>query len=134
MELEKLPAVARLGFPDIIRRTMPKVTREELEKPQIYVTYSGWETSRQTRTFLNFDCSVDLALVAPLNSDEDTADEESEFYLDQLEQLSDELLLPTDPISGWRVTAIECLTPADPDRWRTKRMYAGILRLTVERQ
>ena len=134
MLLDSLPAVHRLGAVEIVRRTVPKVKREELENPQIYVTYSGWQTSRQTRAFLNFDVTVDVALVAPLNKEDDEADEESEFYLDQLEQLSDELMIPTENLDGWRVTSIECLTPTDPDRWRTQRMYAGILRLSVERQ
>lgn len=131
-ELDSIAAVSRLGRCEVIRRTMPKVKREELDRPRLYVTYSTWEQTRETRSSFDFVVAVDVALVAPLNSDEDRADEESEFYLDQLEQVAD-LLFPKQ-FDGWRVTAVECLTPADPERWRTQRMYAGILRLTVEQQ
>ena len=131
-ELDSIAAVSRLGRCDVIRQVMPKVKREELDRPKFFVTYSGWEQTRETRTSFDFVVSVDVAIVAPLDSDENRADEESEFYLDQLEQVAD-LLFPKQ-FEGWRVIAIECLTPADADRWRTQRMYAGILRLTTEQQ
>ena len=131
-ELENMPALQRLGHAEIYKQAVPKVKREELEQPRLYVTFASAVIERQTRGYTVTNPTIDIGLVAPLNDSEQERENQAEFYLDQLEQIGRAFL--ASAIEGWHVATCEVLTLADPERWRNMGMYAGILRLTVEQR
>lgn len=131
-ELESMPAVQRLGHAEIYKQTVPKVAREQLERPRLYVTFASALIERQTRGTTTTNPTIDIGLVAALNDSEQERENQAEFYVDQLEQIGRAFL--ASAMDNWHVATCEVLTLADPDRWRSMGMYAGILRLTVEQR
>lgn len=129
-QVAKLAAYQRLGFPVVRTQSVPKVKRENLTGPELYITYATAEFIRETRARIKTNPQIDIALVAPLNDETEERERQAEFYLDSVEQMGRECM--DLGLEGWYVAACELLTPADPERWRNMAMYVGIIRLTVE--
>jgi predicted nucleotidyltransferase len=129
-QVSQLAAYQRLGSPEVITDSVPKVKRENLAKVSLYITYASAEIVRETRASIKTNPQIDIAIVAPLNDETEERERLAEFYVDCLEQLGRESL--NLQLDAWHVATCELLTPTDPERWRNMAMYLGIIRLTVE--